>query len=161
MYNLALKQVEQTIGIVCLLTMFTVICVNVVMRYAFSQPLYWAEELSNYLFVWIGFLSCANSVADGGHIRVTAFVNLLSGRANRWIALLMDGLLLAVFGIYILPSWRALDSLNISTGLHIHERYPYAILPFAMTLCCLHVVLRIARDVKGVAAAGKGEPTWH
>ena len=161
MFNSVLKQVEQTIGIVCLLTMFTVICVNVVMRYAFSQPLYWAEELSNYMFVWIGFLSCANSVADGAHIRVTAFVNLLSERTNRWIALLMDGLLLAVFGVYILPSWRALDSLNISTGLQIHERYPYAILPFAMTLCCIHVVLRIARDMQAAVAAGKGKSSWR
>jgi len=161
MYNAFLKQVEQTIGVVCMLTMFTVICVNVVMRYAFSQPLYWAEELSNYMFVWIGFLSCANSVADGKHIRVTAIVDLLSERARRGTALLMDGLLLAVFGIYIVPSWRALDSLTISTGLHIHERYPYAILPFAMTLCCLHVVLRIARDVQDVATATNGEPSWR
>ena len=161
MYNSLLKQLEQTIGIVCLLTMFTVICVNVVMRYAFSQPLYWAEELSNYMFVWIGFLSCANSVTDGKHIRVTAFVDLLSERARRWIALLMDGMLLAVFGVYILPSWRALDSLHISTGLQIHERYPYAILPFAMTLCCLHVALRIAREVRDVATTAKGEHSWH
>jgi TRAP-type C4-dicarboxylate transport system permease small subunit len=161
MYNSALKKVEQTIGIVCLLTMFTVICFNVVMRYAFSQPLYWAEELSNYMFVWIGFLSCANSVADNKHIRVTAFIDLLSERARRWLALLMDGLLLAVFGVYILPSWRALDSLHISTGLQIQERYPYAILPFVMTLCCLHVVLHIARDVQDIATVTNGEPSWH
>lgn len=161
MFNSFLKQIEQTIGIVCLLAMFIIICFNVIMRYAFSLPLYWAEEASNYLFVWIGFLSCATSVADGGHIRVTALADRLNSRTKRWLALLMDVLLLFTFGSYVLPSWRALDSLHISTGLQIHERYPYAIIPATMTLCFIHVLLRIVRDLKALSNANEGEPSWH
>ena len=154
--NLVLKKAEQTVGIACLLAMFVIICINVVMRYAFSEPLYWAEEASNYLFVWIGFLSCANGVADASHIRVTAFVDLFGERAKAWIALAMDGLLLFTFGAFILPSWRALDALHISTGLQIHEKYPYAILPVAMALCFIHVALRMVLDLRGVLRAAKG-----
>ena len=152
-----LKQIEQTIGIVCLLTMFIIICANVIMRYVFSSPLYWAEEASNYLFVWIGFLSCANSVAEGRHIRVTALIDRLGERARRAVALAMNCLMLITFGAYIQPSWMALDSLNISTGLQIHERYPYAILPVAMALCFIHAMLRIMRDLQGIASVVQGE----
>ena len=157
MHNTRLKRVEQTIGIVCLLLMFVIICCNVVMRYVFSEPLYWAEEASNYLFVWIGFLSCANSVADGNHIRVTAFVDMLGERVKRWINFGMDGLLLVTFAAYIVPSWRALDSLHISTGLQINEKYPYAIVPIAMALCFVHVLLRFVGDFRIVAKQLQGQ----
>lgn len=148
MHNSRLKRVEQTVGIVALLLMFVIICCNVVMRYVFSEPLYWAEEASNYLFVWIGFLSCANSVAEGTHIRVTAFVDLLGERAKSWLAFGLDGLLLVTFAAYIIPSWRALDSLHISTGLQINEKYPYAIIPITMVLCFIHVLLRVVGELR-------------
>lgn len=157
MYNSRLKRGEQTIGIVCLLLMFVIICCNVIMRYVFSEPLYWAEEASNYLFVWIGFLSCANSVADGSHIRVTAFVDALNERVRGWLALAMDGLLLVTFAAYIVPSWRALDSLHISTGLQINEKYPYAIVPIAMALCFLHVLLRLVGDLRMMTKQLQGQ----
>lgn len=148
-----LQKAEIWLGAFCLGLMFGVICLNVVMRYAFSQPLYWAEELSDYLFVWIGFLSCAYAVADDSHIRMTLVVRLLGPRTRRLIGLAMDLVLLAMFVSFAGPAWHALDSLHISTGLQIPERYPYAIVPLTMALCALHIGCKILRDVRAVGAA--------
>lgn len=144
---LLLQRAERIFGAACLALMFAIICVNVVMRYLFSEPFYWSEEASNYLFVWIGFLSCAHAVSDDAHIRVTAFVAPLPARARHTIALVLDVLMIVVFGSFVLPAVGALSSLHISTGLQIHEAYPYSIVPLTMVLCCVHLAFKFAGDL--------------
>jgi TRAP-type C4-dicarboxylate transport system permease small subunit len=144
---LLLQRAERIFGGACLALMFGIICLNVVMRYIFSEPFYWSEEASNYLFVWIGFLSCAHAVSDDAHIRVTAFVGLLPAKTQHLIALALDILMIVVFGSFVLPSIGALGSLHISTGLQIHEAYPYSIIPLTMVLCCVHLAFKFAGDL--------------
>ena len=147
-----LQRIERAFGAACLGLMLAVICFNVLLRYVFLEPLYWAEEVSNWLFVWIGFLSCAYAVGDDSHIRVTLLIDLLPDAVKRWITLAFDVLMIFVFGAFILPAWRALFTLHISTGLRIHEGYAYAIVPLTMALCCIHLAVKIARDAGAVVA---------
>lgn len=147
-----LQRIERAAGAACLGLMFGIICLNVALRYVFFEPLYWAEEVSNWLFVWIGFLSCAYAVGDDSHIRVTLLVDLLPAAAKRWITLTLDVLMIFVFGAFVLPAWRALFTLHISTGLRIHEGYAYAIIPLTMALCCIHLAIKIACDARTIAA---------
>jgi TRAP-type C4-dicarboxylate transport system permease small subunit len=150
-----LKRAERIVGALCIALMFGIICLNVVMRYLFSEPLYWSEEASNYLFVWIGFLSCAHAISDDAHIRVTALVDRLPERGRRLMSIATDTLMLVVFGSFILPAIGALASLHISTGLQIPEAYPYAIVPLTMALCCLHLAFKIAGDVAALATLSR------
>lgn len=145
-----LQRIERAFGAACLGLMFAIICFNVLLRYVFFEPLYWAEEVSNWLFVWIGFLSCAYAVGDDSHIRVTLLVDLLPQACKRWLDLALDALMIFVFGAFILPAWRALFTLHISTGLHVHEGYAYAIVPLTMVLCCIHLVIKVVRDARAV-----------
>lgn len=151
-----LKRIEMAIGVVCLGLMFLIICLNVFMRYVLSAPIFWAEEVSNFLFVWAGFLSCAFVLADDRHIRVTLFVGFLKPAAQRWIALTMAAVLAVVFGSFVWPSLEALGSLNVTAALQIPEFYPYAILPTTMVLCFAHCVIRIARIGSAIHAARRG-----
>jgi TRAP-type transport system small permease protein len=143
---LHLQRAERIFGGACLALMFCIICANVVMRYVFSEPFYWSEEASNYLFVWIGFLSCAHAISDDAHIRVTAFVAPLPEKMRHAIALTLDLFMIVVFGSFVMPAWGALASLHISTGLQIHEAYPYAIVPLTMVLACVHLAFKSAGD---------------
>jgi TRAP-type C4-dicarboxylate transport system permease small subunit len=151
-FGKVLQRIERTFGAACLALMFGIICFNVVLRYVFSEPLYWAEEASNWLFVWIGFLSCAYAVGDDSHIRVTLLVDLLPDASKRWITLFFDAVMIFVFGAFILPSWHTLFSLHISTGLRVHEGYAYAIVPLTMALCCIHLAIKLAHDARAVVA---------
>ena len=138
-----LKRVEMAIGVTCLALMFLIICLNVFMRYVLTAPIFWAEEVSNFMFVWAGFLSCAHVLADDRHIRVTLFVGLLPAAVRRWIALAMTVILTVVFGSFVWPSLVALESLNVTAALQMPEFYPYAILPIVMTLCFVHSAIRV------------------
>ena len=147
-----LKKIEVAVGIACLGMMFVIICLNVFMRYVLTAPIFWAEEVSNFLFVWAGFLSCAYVLAQDQHIRVTLFIGMLRPRTQRWISLAMTVLLTVVFASFVWPSLTALQSLTLTAALQISEAYPYAILPITMILCFTHCVIRIAALVRELAS---------
>ena len=149
-----LKNLEVGVGIVCLGVMFLIICLNVFMRYVMTAPIFWAEEVSNFLFVWAGFLSCAYVLADDQHIRVTLFIGMLKSRTRLRVSLAMTVLLTVVFASFVWPSLTALQSLTLTAALQISEAYPYAILPIAMVLCFTHCVIRIITLGREIAAAG-------
>lgn len=147
-----LKKIEVAVGIACLGVMFLIICLNVFMRYVLTAPIFWAEEVSNFLFVWAGFLSCAYVLAQDQHIRVTLFVGMLKPTVQLWVSLAMTVLLMVVFASFVWPSLIALQSLNLTAALQISEVYPYAILPITMVLCFAHCVIRITVLIREIAA---------
>lgn len=152
-----LKTFEMTVGVTCLGLMFLIICLNVFMRYVLTAPIFWAEEMSNFLFVWAGFLSCAHVLADDRHIRVTLFVAALSKTVRRLVSFLMTATLTVMFGSFIGPSVTALQSGNLTAAMQIPEQYPYTILPITMTLCFIHCVIHLIRLGAAICAGGRGE----
>ncbi len=85
---------------------------QVVLRFVFSEPQPWAEEINRYCFVWATFLGAAIAVAKGTHIRVTVLIDRL-GPAWRARADRLDGLVcliafafVAWFGLVNVWAWR-------------------------------------------------------
>ncbi|MFC2047275.1 TRAP transporter small permease subunit [Chloroflexota bacterium] len=64
--------------------MVVLVFYEVIMRYVVGRPPVIAEEFSSYLLVAVAFLGMAYTWREGGHVRVTAFVEKLPIRvANR------------------------------------------------------------------------------
>ena len=47
--------------------MTTLVFVNVVARYMFNYSIIWAEEISQYLMIWIAFLGAGLALREGRH----------------------------------------------------------------------------------------------
>ena len=62
---------DHLIGVL-LIVIFILIIVQIVMRFVFSNPLSWSEELSRYLLIWITFLGASLAVKQGSHLVVGA-----------------------------------------------------------------------------------------
>lgn len=58
------------------------VCVDVLLRYFFNRPSGWVLQISEYILLYIPFLSAAYVLKEDGHIRVDIILNLLSKRAN-------------------------------------------------------------------------------
>ena len=50
---------------------------QVLLRFAFSRPQPWAEEINRYCFVWATYLGAVIAMAKGTHIRVTVLTDRL------------------------------------------------------------------------------------
>jgi C4-dicarboxylate transporter DctQ subunit len=112
--------------------------INVIMRYVFLYPIYWAEELCRYLMVWMIFIGASQVTLQGGHVAVDIVPRLLPKRANLVLAFLVNGisilfcLVLAYFAYrqmmrvkiahqispaMELPMWVAYLAIPLGTGL--------------------------------------------
>ncbi len=66
-----LHKVETTVLAGIILFSALLLFVNVVLRYAFLHPIFWADELARYLMVWMIFLGAGKVAGGEGHVSVT------------------------------------------------------------------------------------------
>jgi tripartite ATP-independent transporter DctM subunit len=79
-------------------------------RYIFNSPLIWSDELATVLFVWLSALGSVIALRRGEHMRLTAFVRILSPAWRARVDALGLMLVCAVLVALILPSWDHVES---------------------------------------------------
>jgi TRAP-type C4-dicarboxylate transport system permease small subunit len=77
---------------------------NVVGRYVFHAPIFWAEEAMIYTFVWCVFLGAALVALRGNHLRVELLEWVLPERTRRALAILSH---LVTIVLMTFVAWRA------------------------------------------------------
>lgn len=142
---------------VLLAVMLTVLSVlvfaQVFLRYFYGAALFFADELSRYLLVWLGFLGASLGVRAGAHIGVEFLWRALSPRARRAVALLVAALIFAflavitVAGAALLPNQLS----QLSPGLGISMFWPYLAIPVGGILMLLQLIDLTLRVWRGTA----------
>ncbi len=141
-----LQKIEVFIGSACLIALFTLMVVNAAARYLFDFPIIWSDEMNNFLFVWIGFLSCAYIMGNDGHIRITALTDALPPLARYILQTTTNIIMIVMFTIFIPYLFRLLGRVTFSGLLRIPLKFIYVIMPVSFILMCLHIVNNILQN---------------
>ena len=158
-----LQKAEMALGSLCLFSLLFVMLLNVFMRYVLAKPLFWADEVTNFLFVWFAFLGVAYIMGNNGHLRVTTLVEKFSPKVQKILAILMNLIMLVLFILFIFSCFRLMRVVTFSGILRIPLKYIYAILPLSFGLMCLHIMNNILQSLwpaegqPASVAAGDGE----
>ena len=118
-----LRKIDHALGwliaiptaILVLLEIF-VLLGGVIARYAFHNPIIWSDELASTLFLWLAMLGSAIALHRAEHMRMTAFVGMLS--PPKRLALDVVATVSALtFLLLILPSAHefAVDEIPVTT----------------------------------------------
>ena len=126
---------------------------NVIGRYVFSAPIFWAEEVLVFMVIWAVFLSAIAITFNGGHLSMDLFYAKLRGP---W-RLIVNGLIIAVFLACTL--FAAMQSYtvvmlyigngNVSTAAEIPLYIPHAALLVGFSLMALAVICRLKAYLNG------------
>ncbi|KMK64919.1 TRAP transporter small permease [Puniceibacterium sp. IMCC21224] len=135
-----------------MLTVFTgLVLYSVMMRYLFSAPPRWGEELPKLLFVWMIFIGAAFAHFAGSNLRMTLLIDKVANGPRRVIELLMHTLILAML---LLILWYSVPiilltmrSTSLATGLN--DSLTFWALPVGACLLLINEVWRIARLIRG------------
>ena len=127
--------------------MVALVFTNVVSRYVFNNSIIWAEELSQYLMVWIAFLGAGLAMREGRHVSVEMLQDALPQPVARAVRILVEVYILAflaclvVLGVmFVRFAWdQETPVMNISAGI------PYAAVPVGALLFLVHMAF-ISRD---------------
>lgn len=146
-FNNKLKQMEKFLGCLCLGVLFIVMISNAALRYCLRSGFNWSDELNQFLFVWLGFLAAAYTMADDKHLNVTAFVGFLPKTVQFILKELMNAIMLVFFVMYLPELIILLGQLAISNVMRLPLKYVYAVLPLSFGLMSYHIICNIIFDI--------------
>jgi TRAP-type C4-dicarboxylate transport system permease small subunit len=108
-----IETIQYYLAGVLLLTLFGIVLYVVVMRYYFSRPPIWGEDVPRTLFVWLTFLSAGIAIRLGLNIRVTSFVNMMSPGVRRVVETVMHLIVLGMLGVFF---WFSFPIIELGWG---------------------------------------------
>ena len=114
----------EAIGAALVLAEVVILFAGVVSRYLFDSPLFWTDELANFLFLWLSMLGTVVALRGDGHMRLTTLANWVPAHWARWFAAVAALVVIAFVLEILLPAAQYLDqqrfveliSLEISDG---------------------------------------------
>jgi len=137
-------RINQALVIGMMAIMVALVFANVVSRYVFGYSIIWAEELSQYLMVWIAFIGAGLALREGRHVAVELLQDRVSAVVRRIIRTLVAALLAAFFVAVAILGFRfAHFAIEQETPvLNISLAIPYLCVPLGALLllghlCCI------------------------
>jgi TRAP-type C4-dicarboxylate transport system permease small subunit len=126
----------------CMAGMLVLVCLNVILRYVFGQPIYWGDEVMIYLMVLLVFLGFGYMLIENRHVRMTAIMERLSVRTQNilWVIISLLGIgyfiILLLAGIYITKDSFQIGFISTITG--------WPIGPWQLVVCLGLAILLMA-----------------
>ena len=112
---------------VILAVMVVNILLGVFSRFVFHLGIPFTEELGRYLMIWAGYLGCVLALKEGGHISITAVVDLFPPAGRRIFRFLARLIVTVFLAVIVVTSFKHLESLQIqrSSAMMIPMVIPY------------------------------------
>src|ERR1700684_3618767 len=117
----------EAIGAGLVLAEVVILFAGVVSRYVLDSPLFWTDELANFLFLWLSMLGMVVALRRDGHMRLTTLANWVPPQWASWFAAVASLVVIAFVLEVLLPAAQYLDqeryveliSLQISDGYRV------------------------------------------
>lgn len=122
--------------------MATMVFVNVVARYVFNFSIIWAEEVSQYLMIWIAYLGAGLALREGRHVALEMLHDCLPVAVSRRVRMAVGCLVLAFLGaVTVLGFQFAVFVWNQETPvLNISLGIPSLAIPIGALLFAAHLL---------------------
>ena len=130
-------------GIVAISTIL--VCLNVFYRYVLETGIVWANEIPEFLLIWIAFLGAYLAYRNDNHIAFEMVVDAVPQPIRNYLQSFTD---LLVFGLSVIMinlsvQWIARTGGTEIETLPIQKGWFMIILPIAFALIALAILIRI------------------
>jgi len=127
-----------------LVIMFLVIMVEVVSRYVFDSPVFWAEELARYVMFYMVLIGSVAAMREQKHPALTFIVAKFHSRFRRIGRLVIDLVVFSVLVVVLIEGYEmALDERIMQTpALRISFLWVYFALPVGALLMMLELIAK-------------------
>jgi TRAP-type C4-dicarboxylate transport system permease small subunit len=125
--------------------MATLVFINVITRYILNFSIIWAEEVSQYLMIWIAYLGAGLALREGRHVALELLHDSLPVPLCRKLRMAIGGLVVAFLGwVTVLGFQFAVFVWNQETPvLNISLGLPSLAIPIGTMLFAAHFILML------------------
>jgi TRAP-type mannitol/chloroaromatic compound transport system permease small subunit len=149
---------------VCFLILGAILIMGyeVVARYVFNRPTLWVHELSTMFFGTFVIVGGAQTLLNGGHVKMDVIYSRFSPRVKAIIDLITFPVFLAFVLVLVIKggqaAWRSVSMLEHASSQWAPPFYPFRLM---LPLGALLVMLQgLAGFVRNLLTAIKGEGPW-
>jgi TRAP-type C4-dicarboxylate transport system permease small subunit len=132
-------------------------CANVVGRYVFLKPFVWAEEMMQFMHLWIVMLGATVLTSQGAHLKMDAVYLLTTPRVRRALDIVTNLLGVLVSLVILVAATQIIQMLAANDQRSVIARVPmalvYAVIPLSFGCGVLLLALWFARLWRGQGAA--------
>jgi len=130
--------------------MAIVVFAQVILRFVFKHSLFWSEELSRYLLVWISFIGASIAFKSGYHIGVQFMLNKAPNNFRKILEFSSSFFILFFLIVVTIKgvSLCRFTFFQFSPAMRIRMAYPYAAIPVGSLLMIIHLIADISERIK-------------
>ncbi len=134
---------------------------QVVLRYFFKITWNWIEEVCRFLFLWIVWIGAGFAAKHRSHLKIEAFVTLLSPKSQK-VANLLSLVIWIIFAAFLAwtganLTWMLLKRNQLSPVLQIPMGWAYAAVPVGVGLMVFHLFEQLAEMFKPASGSERGD----
>jgi TRAP-type C4-dicarboxylate transport system permease small subunit len=120
---------------------------QVLWRYAFNDPIFWADEAARYMFVWISFLGAAVAFGEKLHYGFDYLTQKFPPGFQRTVEILVGALVGLFLALCIFKGFEAsiIVMEQNSPALRIRMGWVYLALPAGSAIMLLHLIAQLIR----------------
>ncbi|ANQ85599.1 TRAP transporter small permease [Azoarcus olearius] len=153
----ALASVERLVAIALTAALTAIMIAQVILRYFFNSPLFWAEEIAVQLLVFITLIGLSLLV-HAGHLVTIDFLSRALGDTGRGVLAIVLGLGFLVLLTFVAKlgwDWVMRPDVRMELGAttQLPRWYNYSLLPGAMLAMAFHQFAAVLRQVRALAGA--------
>jgi TRAP-type C4-dicarboxylate transport system permease small subunit len=119
--------------------------VQIIMRFIFNRPFFWAEEFLRLAFVWACYMGWTLASRNKSHISITAVISHLPPIGRKCMET-FNALLVMVFSLFMIwfgIKMMEVGAINKAVTLPISFALVYAIAPIANFIILVYQILDI------------------
>ena len=146
---------DQVMWLGAVLSMFIllgVVLLQVFARVALPQVPAWTEEASRFFFMWAVGFAAGPAVREQAYVDVDSFTIHLPKKAQLWLAILLDSVLVVFTAVMAYESFKLIQSLEGQTSAAL--LWPMHVFYAAIWLQTAMLTLYLARSVVRMIRTG-------
>jgi TRAP-type C4-dicarboxylate transport system permease small subunit len=124
-----------------------ILCTQVILRYFFNSPLFWAEEVAVQVLIIISFVGVSYLTYSGKLVRVDFLLTMLKPQRSLVLLRVLDIIGLITLGImcYFATEWIQRPEIrgDVSPTTQIPRWYNYSILVFSFYCMTWHQAVKV------------------
>ena len=138
------KTLDMLLFIILTVMAFTM-ATNVFCRSVLKFSLYWGDELTQVLMVWLTFLGAAVAIREHAHYRFDYLSTRLRGRPKR--VYMLSSRIIVLVAIVLLLYWSTMTTIGIRTWIMPAMEYSRAWVYGACPVGCIFMLIYSVRDL--------------
>lgn len=153
------NKIEENLLYLSLICTVTVIFVQVIMRYVFSNSLSWSEELARYVFIWQTWIGASYATRMRRHLRIEVLSERLHGNAKKALELIVLGLWIFFGAVLFFKGFQMVSMIwrrhQISAAMGIPMAVPYAAIPCGALAMTVRLIFQAVDVIKSKPESGE------